>query len=183
VRTGRLHAIQREIARAIRGSASWVNRLLKWRRSGYKQSSPFGPTTRPGRAARRKADNNDLRRGRGFDSLLFGAAARGSSRETSSSGVRNDGSENGGGSQIDRCSTLYQPSPLSPSGRETFPSLTTQIGLPPSEIAAEEIEGSKTITIERPNCERESSSNRPLEQQKRASENPRAGQNVRWSEY
>lgn len=53
------HASQREIGRAVGRSASWVNRLLKWRRSGYKQSSPFGPTTRVGRAARRNHNKSD----------------------------------------------------------------------------------------------------------------------------
>ena len=52
------HASQREIGRAIGRSASWVNRLLQWRRSAYKQRSPFGPTTRAGRAAHRKHGNN-----------------------------------------------------------------------------------------------------------------------------
>jgi hypothetical protein len=42
-------ATQREMAEAIGMSASWVNRLLKWRRSGYKDHSPFGPTTKRGR--------------------------------------------------------------------------------------------------------------------------------------
>ena len=45
------NASQREIAEAIGRSASWVNRLLKWRRSGYKEYSPFGPTTKAGRVA------------------------------------------------------------------------------------------------------------------------------------
>ena len=38
-------ATQREMAEAVGMSASWVNKLLKWRRSGYKDHSPFGPTT------------------------------------------------------------------------------------------------------------------------------------------
>jgi hypothetical protein len=42
-------ATQREMAEAIGKSASWVNKLLKWRRSGYKDRSPFGPTTKRGR--------------------------------------------------------------------------------------------------------------------------------------
>jgi hypothetical protein len=46
-------ASQREIGRAIGRSAASVNRLLKWRRSGFKQCSPFGPTTRAGRTAHR----------------------------------------------------------------------------------------------------------------------------------
>jgi len=42
-------ATQREMAEAVGKSASWVNKLLKWRRSGYKDHSPFGPTTKKGR--------------------------------------------------------------------------------------------------------------------------------------
>ena len=47
-------ATQREIAQTIGRSASWVNRLLKWRRSGYKEHSPFGPTTTAGRVSHAK---------------------------------------------------------------------------------------------------------------------------------
>ena len=39
-------ATQREMAEAIGKSAAWINKLLKWRRSGYKDHSPFGPTTK-----------------------------------------------------------------------------------------------------------------------------------------
>ncbi len=45
------NATQREIAEAVDRSASWVSRLLKWRRSGYTEYSPFGPTTKAGRVA------------------------------------------------------------------------------------------------------------------------------------
>jgi len=45
-------ATQREIAEAVGRSPGWVNRLLKWRRSGYNEKSPFGPTTTAGRVAR-----------------------------------------------------------------------------------------------------------------------------------
>ena len=45
------NATQREMAEAVGRSASWVNRLLKWRRTGYKDYSPFGPTTKAGRVA------------------------------------------------------------------------------------------------------------------------------------
>ena len=48
------HVSQREIGRTLGRSTSWVNRLLKWRQSGYKQTSPFGPTTRAARGAHRK---------------------------------------------------------------------------------------------------------------------------------
>jgi hypothetical protein len=47
------HVSQREIGRTLGRSASWVNRLLKWGQSGYKQTSPFGPTTRAARAVGR----------------------------------------------------------------------------------------------------------------------------------
>ena len=45
-------ATQREIAKAVGRSPGWVNCLLRWRRSGYKEKSPFGPTTTAGRVAR-----------------------------------------------------------------------------------------------------------------------------------
>jgi hypothetical protein len=49
------HATQREMARAIGWSPSTVNRLLRWRQSGYSQRSHFGHTTRAARAAHRKS--------------------------------------------------------------------------------------------------------------------------------
>ena len=49
-------ATQREIAKAVGRSAGWVNRLLKWRQSGYKEHSPFGPTTTAGRFACETSD-------------------------------------------------------------------------------------------------------------------------------
>ena len=55
---GKLHVTQREIAEATGKSASWVNRLLKWRRSGCKECSPFGPTTRAGRVAHAQQRTN-----------------------------------------------------------------------------------------------------------------------------
>src|SRR5438132_128721 len=39
-------ATQREMAKAVGKSAAWVSKLLKWRRSAYKDHSPFGPTTK-----------------------------------------------------------------------------------------------------------------------------------------
>jgi hypothetical protein len=47
-------ATQREIATAVGRSVSWVNRLLKWRQSGYEDNSPFGPTTTAGRVSHAK---------------------------------------------------------------------------------------------------------------------------------
>jgi hypothetical protein len=42
-------ATQAEMARAVGKSEAWVSYLLRWRRSGYKDASPFGPTTKVGR--------------------------------------------------------------------------------------------------------------------------------------
>ena len=42
-------ATQTEMARAVGKSEAWVSYLLQWRRSGYKDASPFGPTTKAGR--------------------------------------------------------------------------------------------------------------------------------------
>jgi hypothetical protein len=42
-------ASQTEMARAIGKSEAWVSYLLRWRRSGYKDDSPFGPRTKVGR--------------------------------------------------------------------------------------------------------------------------------------
>jgi hypothetical protein len=57
-------ASQREMAEAIGKSVAWVNALLQWRRSGYKDDSPFGPTTRAGRVqhAERRAKASKARR-------------------------------------------------------------------------------------------------------------------------
>lgn len=67
------HASLREIGQAIVRSASWISRLLKWRRSGYLQSSPFGPTTRAGRATRRNSKSNDANRCGGGQQQTSGA--------------------------------------------------------------------------------------------------------------
>ena len=42
-------ATQREIAEAVGKSAAWVNRLLKWRRSGYQDATAFGPQAKASR--------------------------------------------------------------------------------------------------------------------------------------
>src|SRR5262249_6401371 len=47
-------ASQTEMARSIGKSEAWVSRLLKWHRSGDKDESPFGPTTKAGRLAHAK---------------------------------------------------------------------------------------------------------------------------------
>jgi hypothetical protein len=40
---------QADMARAVGKSEAWVSMLLRWRLSGYKEESPFGPTTKAGR--------------------------------------------------------------------------------------------------------------------------------------
>jgi hypothetical protein len=42
-------AKQREIAKVVGKSAAWVNRLLKWRESGYQEGSAFGPQAKASR--------------------------------------------------------------------------------------------------------------------------------------
>jgi hypothetical protein len=44
-------ASQVEMARAVGKSETWVSRLLRWRRLGYRDESPFGPRTKAGRLA------------------------------------------------------------------------------------------------------------------------------------
>jgi hypothetical protein len=44
-------ATQEEMAEAVGKSQPWVSRLLQWRRQGYKEGSPFGPTTKAERYA------------------------------------------------------------------------------------------------------------------------------------
>jgi hypothetical protein len=45
-----LGATQRQIADAVGKSSAWVNRLLKWRRNGYADETPFGPEAKAKRA-------------------------------------------------------------------------------------------------------------------------------------
>jgi hypothetical protein len=42
-------ATQRQIAEAVGKSAAWVNQLLKWRQSGYKDGTAFGPQAKASR--------------------------------------------------------------------------------------------------------------------------------------
>jgi hypothetical protein len=46
-------ATQRQIAEAVDKSAAWVNRLLRWRRSGYRDGTAFGPQAQASRQRRR----------------------------------------------------------------------------------------------------------------------------------
>ena len=67
-----LGASQRQIARAVGMSSTWVHQMLKWRAEGYKDGTPFGPQSkanrlraRAGQAAdqqKQKADQSDTGR-------------------------------------------------------------------------------------------------------------------------
>jgi hypothetical protein len=46
-------ATQRQIAEAVGKSPAWVNRLLKWRESGYQDATAFGPQAK---ASRQRAE-------------------------------------------------------------------------------------------------------------------------------
>jgi hypothetical protein len=53
-------ATQREMAKTVGMSVAWVNRLLKWRRMGYGDASPFGPTTKQGRVQHAERRNRTI---------------------------------------------------------------------------------------------------------------------------
>jgi hypothetical protein len=153
------HASQREIGRAVGRSASWVNRLLKWRRSGYKQSSPFGPTTRAGRAAHRNDNNNDSGGCGGAEQL----------------------DDDGNVSLIGHCWPLYQPVSLPAPMNENLPSGSKQNELLPSaEAATRETKGPKTQTtpLEDPGRKLGRSGSRQLEKQKLPARNSKVGQKL-----
>jgi len=154
------HASQREIGRAVGRSGSWVNRLLKWRRSRYNQSSPFGPTTRSGRAAHRQhgSSNNT------------GAALTRPHREASSPD-----------SLIARCSPplqqILRPAPVN----ESHPSRSIQTEPPPGvEAVTRETKGAKTDTVAPPDpAHKPGRSGSPhLKKKKPQAENSRAGQKL-----
>jgi hypothetical protein len=52
-------ATQREIAEAVGKSAAWVNRLLKWRQSGYQDATAFGPQAKASRQRAQRVQANE----------------------------------------------------------------------------------------------------------------------------
>jgi hypothetical protein len=77
-------ASQREMAEAVGRSASWVNALLKWRRSGYKDSSPFDrPRTRSAAKQPRKAKTTSAEAGAGAETSTSADAETSTSRTPS----------------------------------------------------------------------------------------------------
>jgi hypothetical protein len=106
------HTSQRQISRAVGWHPSKVSRVLKWRRTGYKQSSPFGPTTRAGRASRRKNNSG------------------------SGGGASEKFDDDGNGSLVGDCSPSHQPALLPAPVDEILPSGSAQTELLPSTEAA-----------------------------------------------
>jgi flagellar biosynthesis GTPase FlhF len=54
-----LGATQRQIAEAVGKSAAWVNRLLRWRQSGYQDDTAFGPQARASRQRARDVQTSE----------------------------------------------------------------------------------------------------------------------------
>ena len=52
-------ATQRQIGEAVGKSAAWVNRLLKWRESGYKDVTPFGPLAKASRQCAQRVQSTE----------------------------------------------------------------------------------------------------------------------------
>ena len=153
------HASQREIGRAIGLSASSVSRLLKWRRSGYQQCSPFGPTTRAGRAAHRRHNKND----------------------SGGCGSDDEADHNGKVSLAGPCSPPYQPVSPPATVSENLPSGSTETEpLPSAEAATTETEGARTETtpLEGPGGRRGRNGSRQRKKQKRPARNSRVGQKL-----
>jgi hypothetical protein len=47
------YATQQEIAAAVGKSQGWVSRMIRWRREGFKDETPFGPASKDARFAAR----------------------------------------------------------------------------------------------------------------------------------
>lgn len=55
-------ATQRQIAEAVGKSAAWVNRLLRWRRSGYRGDTAFGPQAKASRQRTQRVQATERRK-------------------------------------------------------------------------------------------------------------------------
>ena len=55
-------ATQRQIAEAVGKSAAWVNRLLKWRGSGYQDETAFGPQAKASRQRAQRAQATEQKK-------------------------------------------------------------------------------------------------------------------------
>jgi hypothetical protein len=55
-------ATQRQIGKAVGKSAAWVNRLVKWRQSGYQDDTAFGPQARASRQRVRRVQATEQKK-------------------------------------------------------------------------------------------------------------------------
>jgi hypothetical protein len=55
-------ATQRQIAEAVGKSAAWVNRLLAWRQSGYRDGTAFGPQAKASRERAKCVQSNEQKK-------------------------------------------------------------------------------------------------------------------------
>jgi hypothetical protein len=154
------HTSQRKIGGAVGWDHSKVSRVLKWRRTGYKQSSPFGPTTRAGRASHRKDSNGS------------GGSARAKKLDD----------DDGNVSLVGHCSPPNKPALLPAPVKETLPSGSTQTEqLPIAEAATGKTQGPQTQTIppiEGTVRKRKRSDSRQLKKQKPPARNSKAAQKL-----
>ena len=166
------HASQRKIGRAIGWSAGKVSRVLKWRRSGYREASPFGPTTRAGRASRRKHRNGSVGGG----------------------GAKQPDDDDGKAHSVGHRLPPDQPAPPPKSVKETLPSGSRQADVVSSAKAAtKETKAPQAQTaptreqphserarngsrqLEPPVCKRSRGGNRQREKEQRPARNAKAG--------
>ncbi|MGH6671790.1 MAG: bifunctional DNA primase/polymerase [Xanthobacteraceae bacterium] len=149
-------ATQREMAEAVGRSASWVNRLLKWCRSGYKGQSPFGPTTKSVRVAhaQQRATSSKSSKGKASPPLARGSRdGENTEVRRESNPVAQDFSAPG---QTDRRQAVQQPD------REVQASATAEVERLKAELAAaterlheleEEVESARAMASRKPACD------------------------------
>jgi hypothetical protein len=164
------HASQREISRAVGRSASSVNRLLNWRRSGYNGASPFGPRTRAERAAHRRLRSRNNKR----------AAPTGLRRETSSPDIQQDGDDGNVTLVPPHCFPPHQQASPAASAIESHPSGPTHaaLALPNVEAATRETKGPtiETLALEDPALKRGRSGSRQDEKNRPSAKTTKTSQ-------
>jgi hypothetical protein len=148
-------ASQVEIVRAVGRSATWVSHHLTWRQSGCTQSSPHGPTTRAGRASRRKHNNDS-----------GGGAGQLDDEDGDVSLVRHNSPP---------CSSALPTAPVN----ETLPGGSAQTEpLSSAKVPPRETQAPKTQSnspLEEPVCQRSRNGNRQREKEQRPARNATAG--------
>ena len=83
-------ATQRQIAEAVGKSAAWVNRLLKWRESGYQDETAFGPQSKASRQRAERVHSTEQKKQKQqpASAQAEAAAARASSRDGKGGGCQ-----------------------------------------------------------------------------------------------